>query len=245
MQAFINVTGSQDVPDFSDLNQVQNNGQTGFVPLAAQRAWTLEIGTRGSHGRFNWDITAYRTWINGELLQYTTNSSVPASTFNANGTIHQGIELGGRMQVATRILGPDVDDILSVAQIWNFSDFRFQNDPQYGNNRIAGTPANVLRSTISYTHPSGFYFSPIVDWVPEGAYADYANTLKTPGYVLFGLQTGVDFANGVSVFLDARNLTDTRYVSDLSTITNASKVSTTVFYPGDGVSAFAGVRFRF
>jgi iron complex outermembrane receptor protein len=245
IQAFIDVTASQDVPDFSDLNQVQNNGQTGFVPLAAQRAWTLEIGTRGSYGRFNWDLTAYRAWLDGELLQFTTNSSVPASTFNAYSTIHQGLELGGRVTVAERILGPDVADVLSFAQIWNFSDFRFQNDPQYSNNRTAGTPVNVLRSTISYTHPSGFYVTPIVDWVPQGAYADYANTLKTPGYALLGLQTGIDFTNGVSVFLDARNLTNERYVSDLSTITNATKVSTAIFYPGDGPSAFAGIRVRF
>ena len=245
VQAFIDIAGSQDVPDFNDLTQVQNNGQTGFVPLAAQRAWTLELGTRGSYGRFNWDITAYQSWLNGELMQYTTNASVPASTFNANSTMHQGIELGGRIQVAERILGADVEDVLTVAQVWNFSNYRFQNDPQYSNNRIAGTPMNVLRSTISYNHPSGFYFTPIVDWVPQGAFADYANTLKTPGYALLGLQTGVDFENGVSVFIDGRNLTNTHYVSDMSTITNANKVSTAIFYPGDGASAFAGVRWRF
>jgi iron complex outermembrane receptor protein len=245
IQAFIDITGSQAVPDFGDLTQVQNTGLTSFVPLAASRAWTLEMGTRGSYGMFDWDVTAYQSWLNGELLQFTTNSSVPASTFNANSTIHQGIELGGRIRLAKDLAGAGLGDTLTIAQIWNLSNYRFQNDPQYGNNRIAGTPLNVLRTTISYNHPSGFYFTPIIDWVPLGAYADYANTLKTPGYALVSVQTGIEFHNGIAVFVDARNITGTRYISDLSTITNATKVGTAVFYPGDGPSVYAGVRARF
>ena len=69
-------------------------------------------------------------------------------------------------------------------------------------------PVDVLRTVLGYRHPSGFYFAPALDWVPEGAFADHANTLKVPGYALLGLQTGIDFANGVSLFVDARNLTD-------------------------------------
>ena len=123
--------------------------------------------------------------------------------------------------------------------------FRFKNDPQYGNNKIAGLPTNVLRTAVTYSRPDGFYLTPTLDWVPQGAYADYANTLRSPGYALLGLQTGMQFQNGVLVYLDARNLTDERYVSDVGTITNAQKVSTSIFYPGDGRSVFAGVRVAF
>ncbi|HVZ07222.1 TonB-dependent receptor family protein [Rhodopila sp.] len=244
IQAFIDFTGSQDVPDFGDLTQT-TAATTSFVPLAASRAWTLEIGTRGSHGVFDWDVTAYQSWLNGELLQYTTNASIPASTFNANATIHQGIEFGARVRVLKDVIGRGVGDTLTIAQVWNLSNYHFQNDPQYGNNRIAGTPVNVLRTTVSYNHPSGFYFTPIVDWVPDGAFADYANTLKTPGYVVVSLQTGWEFRNGLAVFVDARNINNARYVSDLSTITDARTVSTAVFYPGDGPGVFAGMRARF
>jgi iron complex outermembrane receptor protein len=61
IQGFINITRSQDVPDFSDLTQTQFGGSTKFVPLQAQKAWTLELGTRGRHDRFAWDVTLYLT----------------------------------------------------------------------------------------------------------------------------------------------------------------------------------------
>jgi|tagenome__1003787_1003787.scaffolds.fasta_scaffold20319011_1 outer membrane receptor protein involved in Fe transport len=79
----------------------------------------------------------------------------------------------------------------------------------------------------------------------EPAFADYANTLRAPGYTLFGVQTGINWANGVSLFLDARNLTNRHYVSDISTITDARRVGTAVFYPGQGRSLFGGVRYVF
>jgi iron complex outermembrane receptor protein len=52
-------------------------------------------------------------------------------------------------------------------------------------------------------------------------------------------------APGVTVFLDARNLTNKRYISDLSTITDARRVSSAVFYPGDGRSLYVGARISF
>ncbi len=46
VQVFADATRSADVPDFSDLAQMNTAGTT-FVPLKAQRAWTYEAGTRG------------------------------------------------------------------------------------------------------------------------------------------------------------------------------------------------------
>jgi iron complex outermembrane receptor protein len=244
IQIFTDVTRSQDVPDFTDLNQTIG-ATTTFVPLKAQDAWTVEIGSRGHYGRFGWDITAYRSWIENELMQYTTNPSVPAATFNAGSTVHQGLELGVEAELARNLVTPTSGDTLTLSQLWNFSDFHFVNDPQYGNNTIAGVPQHVLRTTLSYKHASGFYFTPSVDWVPQGAWADQANTLKAPGYVLLGLQTGIQLENGVLLYIDARNLTDQRYISDISTIKDATTTGTEIFYPGEGRSVFAGVRYAF
>jgi len=108
-----------------------------------------------------------------------------------------------------------------------------------------GVPRDVLRTTLSYARPNGFYLAPTLDWVPQGAFADHANTLRAPGYALIGVQTGVNFPNGVSVFLDARNLADKRFVSDISVIADARRAPTTIFYPGDGRSVYAGLRYSF
>jgi iron complex outermembrane receptor protein len=66
-----------------------------------------------------------------------------------------------------------------------------------------------------------------------------------PNYVLLGLQAGMAFDNGVSVYLDARNLTDKRYISDFGTVTRYSAAGTQTFYPGDGRSVYLGTRMAF
>ncbi|MFX6149098.1 TonB-dependent receptor, partial [Acinetobacter baumannii] len=90
------------------------------------------------------------------------------------------------------------DDKLTLRQIWNYSDFRFVNDPVYGNNRIPGVPQHVLRTALSYSHPAGFTVTPTVDIVPEGAFVDYRNTFKVAGYALLGLQATAKLPNGAS-----------------------------------------------
>lgn len=242
IQNFINITRSEDVPDFTDLAQTFA-ATTDFVPLDTQKAWTLEIGSRGSRGRLGWDVAAYRSWIKDELLQFTTGVGIPASTFNAGDTIHQGIELGLSYDVANSLLSNG--DNLSVSQLWNYSDFHFEGDEQYGDNRIAGVPKHLLRSSVTYKHRNGFYLTPNLEWAPAGAYADQANTLRVPGYTVLGLKTGVQLENGLNFYIDARNLTNERYVSDIGTVRDATAVPTSIFYPGDGRSVFAGIRYEF
>lgn len=248
IQAFANITRSMDVPDFSDLAQTQANGVTGFVPLQAQRAWTTEIGTRGSAGRFGWDLTLFNSVLRGQMLQFTTNPSVPAATFNAGATVNRGVEFAGRVDLAQNALLPE--DRLRLTQVWTFNDFHFRNDRQYGNNRVAGLPPHVLRSLLRYSGPfgesrEGFWVQPSLDWVPQGAWVDYANTQRTPAYMKLNLEAGVRVRPGLTLFLDARNLTNKRYISDLSTVTDARVASTAVYYPGEGRSVFVGARMSF
>ncbi|SDG38098.1 iron complex outermembrane recepter protein [Paraburkholderia phenazinium] len=244
-QAYIDITRSQDVPDFIDLTQTFN-GVTGFTPLPAQHAWTLEIGTRGTRDRFSWDLTAYRSLVRDQLMAYTTDPNVPAATFNANKTVLQGIEAAASVDLLRNLSRPGAGDRVTLTGVWTLSDFRFKDDPQFGSNRIAGVPVNVLRGVLGYTRPNGFHVSASVDWVPAGAWADNANTLRVPGYTLLGLQAGMDFKTGLSIFVDARNLTNQRYVTDISTIADArTAMSTAIFYPGAGRSVFAGMRYAF
>ncbi|MCJ2047567.1 TonB-dependent receptor [Methylobacterium sp. J-078] len=246
IQVFGDVTGSRDVPDFSDLVQM-NSLNTTFVPLRAQRAVTYEAGTRGRIDRLSWDVTLYRSEIRDELINFSINPglNIPAATFNAPRTRHQGVEAAVSLDLARDLFGRG--DGLVVSQIWTHNDFRFVGDPVFANNRIAGIPDDVLRTVMTYRNREGFHISPSLDWVPRGAFADHANTLQVPGYTVFNVAAGFDFANGVSLFVDARNLTDTRYVSDISVVTNAATVAggPVAFYPGVGRSVFGGVRAAF
>lgn len=255
VQVFADATRSRDVPDFSDLAQTNPAGTT-FVPLRAQRAWTYEAGTRGRIDRLAWDVTLYRAELRDELINFSVNPGlgIPAATFNAPRSVHQGVEAAVSLDLNRDLTG--IGDTLVATQIWTHNDFRFVNDPQFRNNRIAGIPQDVLRTVVRYAHPSGFYLAPSVDWVPHGAFADHANTFAAPGYALFNVQTGIDFANGVSLFVDARNLTDARYISDISVVNDATKAlnlpfgppgptGLAAFYPGVGRSVFGGIRASF
>ena len=85
--------------------------------------------------------------------------------------------------------GPNPDRLwLNLA--YTFNDFRFDNDPLYGNNQLPGAPRHFLRAELLYKHPSGVYFGPNIEWVPQAYFVDSANTLDTEPYVLWGLKAG-------------------------------------------------------
>jgi iron complex outermembrane recepter protein len=47
-----------------------------FTALQPQHAWTIEIGTRGKHGSFSWDLSLYHSWVENELLDVNNAQGV-------------------------------------------------------------------------------------------------------------------------------------------------------------------------
>ncbi len=231
-QIFASITRSSEVPTFSEL--VQGAG-VNFIPVKLQKAWTAEIGSRGRRGDFSWDATLYHAQVRDELLNYTVAASIPASTFNADKTIHQGIELGAGWQVT---------DELSFAAVYTLNDFKFDGDAQFRDNDLAGAPKHQVRLSARY-EKKGFYIEPNIELVPQAAYVDYANTLKANSYVLPGVKAGYEMNGNISFFVDARNLTDEENIGSFTTITDARTAGTNVFYPGEGSSVFGGVKIKF
>ncbi|CAL4869451.1 hypothetical protein MMA231_03743 (plasmid) [Asticcacaulis sp. MM231] len=235
-QIYANITQSVEPPHYGALVQ---SPVPQFVPVRAQKAVTGELGTRGKSGVFTWDVTLYRAQIKGELLSFSAATGYPAAFFNARNTVHQGLEasLDWRAPVAV--------GKLVVRQTYAYSDFRFDNDPIYGDGRLPVVPEHQYRIALNYAHPSGFFVEPAIDWRLSKVYVDYANTLKAPGYALLNLNTGWKLKSGVTLYIDARNLTDEKYVAEFGAVTDARTASTDVFYPGEGRSVFAGVAYRF
>jgi iron complex outermembrane receptor protein len=215
--------------------------QGGFSNLEAQRSTTIEVGTRGATGDVSWEVALYRSLIRDEIQLFTFGNG---STFavNADRTIHQGIEAA----VAWTFLRDTVSigDRVTLTQAYTFSDFRFDNDPTYGDNELPGVPRHLYRAELRYAHPSGGWVAPNVEWVPQAYYVDNANTLKTDAYVLLGVRAGWEFANGLSAFIEGRNLADTKYIATASIIPRATPQSE-LFDPGNGRSVYAGLQYRF
>jgi iron complex outermembrane receptor protein len=234
-QVFANVTRSVEPPTYGALVQAP---LVGFTPVKVQDAWTAEIGTRGRHGALAWDVTVYRSEIEGELLNFITGPGIPAATFNAGETVHQGIEAGLDWRLPT---GPAQGSLL-LRQTYAWNDFRFVDDARWGDNRLPVAPEYAYRAELAWRHPSGLSLTPSVEWRISDAWVDYANTMKAPGYTLLGLNASWEVKDGLTVFADARNLTDERHVNEFSAITDARTASTVVFNPGEGRAFFVGLR---
>jgi len=248
-QVFGNVSTSYEAPDYGALNQTTAIiaggaalGTGGFVPLDAQRALAVEIGTRGEWQRLAWNLTYYHANVDKELL-LRANTPTTAVQFNADETVHQGVEAG----LAIRLLsdGLTAGDKLTFHQTYTWNEFSFDHDATYGNARLAGVPEHYYQAQLRYDHPLGFFVEPGVEAANHN-YVDYANTQTAPGYAIWNLSTGVTLPHGLSLFFDARNLFNRGYVGSVSTTTNFQTTSNkNLFLPGEGRLFFGGLRWAF
>jgi iron complex outermembrane recepter protein len=243
-QVFANVSRSFEPPTFFELNQTNQPGNPGFVPLRAQTAWTLEVGSRGDVGAHHYEFSVFRSMVADQLLGFSVDpaAGIPAATFNANATTLQGLEAG----FASPLWVTEAGHSLVHQIVWTYSDFRFDDDRVYGNNRLAGAPKHLLLSELTLRTLVGITVRPQVEWSPSGLWVDFANTEKTPSYAVVNLNLSADLGRGLSVYLDGRNLLDRRYINSVSTSADFSALSPSqqaVFWPGEGRGVFTGVRW--
>ena len=231
VQVFANLTKSVEPPNFSSMSPTG----AGFAPIEAQRAWTGEVGTRGRLGPVTFDLTAYRADLRNELLQYTLSNAIPATTFNADRTIHQGIEAAADWRISPA---------LRLRQTYTLSDFRFDGDMQYGDNRLPVIPKHFYRAELRYDHPRGWFVAPSLEWSASDIFVDFRNTATSPSYAIFNLNAGWTLSPRLSVFVDARNLADKAYVSNVQPII-AWTAASAAYWPGDGRSVFGGLTVSF
>ncbi len=225
-QLYVNYSRSHELPGFIELAQV-----AGFVPLDAQHAWTAEIGGRGTVGPAKIELSFYRANVRNELLQFTVGPDIPASTFNANKTRHQGIEAG---------LDIKLHDWITLRQVYTLNDFKFRNDPFYSNNRLPVIAKHVYRGEVKIG-PDAWHISPSLEWVPNGAYSDYQNTFRVSGYTMLGVSGSLTMFGDTEAFVDVRNITNKRAVGDISAVISGSGV---VFYPVERRAVYLGVRSK-
>lgn len=234
IQVFANYSRSAEFPGFGEVFQSVSGVSTLISGITPQRAWTAEIGTRGKLGWLSWDVAAYRARLKGEMLQYTIGADIPAATFNADRTLHQGVEVGLSLEPAKW---------LRLRHTWQYSDFRFRDDTQFQNKRLPVVPKNVLRSEVRFG-TEALHIAPNLEWVPHGGWADYANTRRAPGYTLLGLSAGATVRDGIDLFVDARNLANKKAIGDISAVLTAADASA-IYYPVERRAIYGGVRARF
>ena len=241
IQFFTNLSMAYEPPTFSEVSQNSLNAN-GLNDINAQKSTTLEIGTRGTVNKINWDASIYHAWLKDEFMIYDLGGGQSATT-NADKTFHQGLELGADATLFDNIISHN--DNLNLRIAYTYSNFKFDGDRDYGDNDIPGAPKHHIRSEVKYQHPSGFYLAPNIEAVPQGYYVDMANTLKSDSYILFGMNVGYDITDKVTLFVDARNLADKKYAATTNVVTTINAFNSNVFAPGEGRSVFGGLKVKF
>jgi iron complex outermembrane receptor protein len=173
------------------------------------------------------------------MLQYSVVAGlIPAATFNADRTRYQGVEAGLDLSLTPWAM---------LRQAYQFSDFRFRDDPQFGDNRLPVVPRHFYRAELRLG-TDRLSLSPAIEWLPRGAWVDYANTKRVGGYALLNLGAQAQIGDGVTFFLDARNLTARRAIGDISAVVDYSTLAPgaqAIVYPVERRAIYGGVRARF
>ena len=225
-----NVSDSFEPPSFGELA-----GGPGVSLLQAQRARTVEIGSRGGVGPARWDVTLYSARVRNELLSLETPTGQPLGTTNAARTTRRGAEVG---------LSASLTSTLGLDAAWLWNDFRFDGDRTFGDNPLPGIPKQFARAELRWSAPYRHYVALTGEWSPERYAVDMANTLFADGYAIWGLKIGSEPSRGLSWFVEGRNLADRTYAATTGVIANARGLDSAQFLPGEGRAVYVGLEWR-
>lgn len=233
-QLFANVSRSFEPPLLLELNSLT---VPGFVDLAGQDAWQVEVGTRGRTGRLDWDVAAYDVELRDEILNVNV-PPFPGAPFtvptyrNSPRTRHYGLEAGLAYAVGERV---------RMRAAYTFARYRYVEDSSYAGNEIPGAPRHVVQAELRYTHPAGLSVTPSVEWVPQPYFVNSANTLRNSKRTVFGVRAEWRAPRGgVTAFVAVQNLTNVRYAGSVQVDNAAGKF----LEPADGRGIYGGLRWQ-
>jgi len=239
IQWFAGISRSFEPPSFAET-------VTANIARDAQTADTIEAGTRGARSFAKWDATVYYSQVKDELLTIVPPGGGFATTQNADDTIHYGIELGTELDLlGTSWIDENADHRLVFRTAYTYGSFEFDGDPTYGDNDIAGLPPHLVRGELLWENAEGYYAGPTFEWVPVKSFIDHRNTFAADPYALLGFKFGRRVSEGISWFVEAKNLIDETYAATHGVIDNAGGADQRQFLPGEGRSIFAGLEWKF
>lgn len=243
IQFFGNISRSFEAPSLADLT---SGGAFPFAPLEPQRATVFEVGTRGQAGIVSWDIALYRAELENEFLDLAVPGArgLVTVTSNADRTVHQGLEFGLDLRPFKAALEAK-GRALRLSAAYTFNDFTFDDDAVYGDNQLAGVPRHVLIAEARFDQLDRYYLSTTLRWIPDGPWADYANTERAPGYATVQLTAGVTLTDGIELFGSVENLFDEVFISNVTTNANQRLTNEAIYTPGQGRAVFGGLRAKF
>lgn len=211
---------------------------------AAQRATSVEVGTRGATQPLRWEVALFHSRIKDQLLRIPKPAGTPGEGFEG-GNIDHSSSTGLELSLGGSLKFDDMPGSIEWNLAYTWNRFRFIDDPVFGNNAVPGIPEQYGRIGITYRHPSGVYFGPSLDFASSW-YVDQENMLEASGYGLTNFTVGyADPAARYLLFIEGRNLGDKRYAAATQYIAMArSGPNEPAYYPGAGRAVYAGAEIR-
>ena len=235
-QWFANISRSYEPP--TAIEFYNSDGTT-----SAQKATTVELGTRGATPHLNWQMAVFHSQIKDELLSVPIRNSAGDITGSQGGNMPRTVHAGLELRLDGRISREGVTGWLDWDLSYTFSRFRHDHDATFGTNRLPVVPMHFGQASMLYRHPGGMFAGP--DWVfSSSAFVDQANTLRAPGYGVANFTIGyADPAGRYRVFLNAKNLGDKRYAASTQFMALAAP-NEAAFNPGLRRALYAGAEIK-
>jgi Fe(3+) dicitrate transport protein len=209
---------------------ISNTG--GTVDLEAEKSWNYELGVRSLPlSGLRLEATLFRNDYENQIVPATLAGGVGAILTNGGATLHQGLELGVRLDTAT-LTGSDHNLFLRAAftalPIARFEGVRFSSvagvsTQSVSGNRLPYAPETTATAGFGYHHPRGFTAQLEAVYVSE-QFTDDLNTVTStadgqrgliPAYTIWNLALSYDLKK-ITFFATAKNLFDEVYLVDRS-----------------------------
>ncbi|HWP85733.1 MAG TPA: TonB-dependent receptor, partial [Terriglobia bacterium] len=209
-----------------------DNNTGASVDLDAELSWNTEAGIRASlHENFRIEATFFRMDFENQIVPSSIAGGAGATLTNAGETLHQGVELAGKVRIP-RILPPGHSLTLrssyTALPVAKYVGTRFSSISGFTNvsvtgNRLPYAPRHLLTADATYIHSTGLQV--FLEAVYTGSqFADDLNTIAgtpdgqrglIPGNALWNVALNYPLsAWNATLFLTVKNLGDRLVIAD-------------------------------
>ena len=211
-----------------------NNATGGIVDLDSELSWNYEVGIRSLPARgFQLDATLFRMDYENQIVPASLAGGVGSAFTNGGETLHQGVEVTGRLDTGTIFSSPHnfyLRTAFTYLPTAKFTGTRLSNVSGFGNVSVSGkrlpyAPEQLLNVILGHSHSKG------VNTFLEGVYVgrqfgDDLNTINPtangqrgaiPSYTVWNATFNYE-AEAVrsTFFITVKNLFDRTYIVDRS-----------------------------
>jgi Fe(3+) dicitrate transport protein len=213
---------------------VINNTTGGAVELDPELSWNYEAGARTQlRPGLGLDVTLFRIDYENQVVPASLAGGVGAALTNGGETLHQGLELGARLDTGALLGSPHNASLrlaLTELPIARFEGTRVSNVPGFGSvsvggNRLPYAPEHMLTAGVGYNHPSGASLFLEAVYVSD-QFGDDLNSVGPsvdgqrgliPAHTVWNATFNYELKPlGSTLFVTVKNLSDELYIADRS-----------------------------